>query len=321
VIVKVRRPRRGLLRDVDTGLAPVVEDERKLDCEYNALAWIQRHLEPLDDERFGAVRVLDLLPEHRAFVMEAAPAQNLGAALDPVLRGRNAQLSGSLCAAARNSGVWLAAYHPLASPPQTRDEPHTSEAFVASLRRLLEGVALDRGSRIDPRAVERQLVDQARNVLPAELPMGLGHGDYRPGNVLTDAAGRVFVIDTFATWRGPIYGDISHYLFSLKATRRQLYSPASQRWPAALEVIEREFLAGYFAGKPAPIAAVRLFEIQHLLYRWSRAARAAHWPGLAGLGKRARLTVKTRFFRGLLDRLLCDLAAPELPTTMEHPST
>jgi aminoglycoside phosphotransferase (APT) family kinase protein len=320
VVAKVRRPRRRPLSEADTPLTPIVADDRKLECEYNALAWIQRHLEPANDPRFGCVRVLELVPQLGAFVMESVPGTNLGGALDPILRGRVPELAPSLRQAVRNSGAWLAAYHRLPALPQTRSEPETSEAFAASLAELVEGVALDRWSGIDPLALERRLVDRARKALPAELPLGLGHGDYRPGNLLAGPSGRVFGIDTFATWRGPVFSDLGHYLFSLKSARRQIYAPAGRRWPAALDEVESGFLAGYFAGDRVPIEAIRLFEIQHLLYRWSRAARAARWPGLAGWGKRARLTLKTRFFRQLLERLLDEPAAHRAPAAIGSPS-
>ena len=62
------------------------------------------------------------------------------------------------------------------------------------------------------------------------------------------------VIDTFATWSGPIYYDLSHYLFALKAPRHRVYGRVSGRWAAAVDAVELEFLTGYFADAPIPLA-------------------------------------------------------------------
>ena len=103
---------------------------------------------------------------------------------------------------------------------------------------------------------------------------------------------------------------VCHYLYQLKLPPRWLAGRASPELQAELMRAEKAFLSGYFGEAPIPLAAVRLHEIQALFYRWSRAARAARWPGRQGLAKRARLFVKTRVFRDLFQWILRDLDAP-----------
>lgn len=324
LVVKVRHPRSTELKEADPELFPGVPDECKLAREHRALIAIEQHLRTLADHRLGGVRVLDCVPQLGALIMEAAPGANLAAGLDVVGRRRKSPLPDSLITGVRNSGRWLSAYQRMPSIPRTASQPNTREAFIASVRELLDGVALDRSRSVETRELGTHLTDRATHLLPSEFPSGMGHGDYHPGNVLADETGRVFVIDTFAAWQGPVYYDISHYLFSLK-TPRHWYSALGSRSPfsgfGALDLVENEFLNGYFDGAPIPIAAIRLFEIQHLLYRWSRAAGASRWPGLEGLGKRARLTVKSRFFRDLLARLLRDVNDQAPPTGVQRPPT
>jgi aminoglycoside phosphotransferase (APT) family kinase protein len=308
VVVKVRHPR-GASHPDDEELMPAVGDEFKLSYEYDALAAIEAQIGSREDPRFGAVRVLDLIPELGAFVMEAAPGQNLGSTFDEVLLRDGDPLSDELLVAARNTGAWLRACHGLPPMPQTEERSIRREAFLASLESLLEGAACDRWGHVDASELADRLFGVAAAVLPEELPAGVLHGDFRAGNVLADPKGRVFVIDTFANWRGPIYADLGHFLYQLALPPRWLSRKPSPRRLAALGSLEDEFLSGYFDEARVPIAAIRLFEAQALLYRWSRAARAARWPGREGWAKRARLRVKTRFFQDRLARILSDLDA------------
>jgi hypothetical protein len=308
VVVKVRHPR-GASHPDDEELMPAVPDEHKLSYEHSALAAIEAQIGPREDPRFGAVRVLDLMPEHGAFVMQSAPGDNLGSVFDEALLREPEPLSDGLLVTARNTGAWLRCCHGLPPLPQTQERSIRREEFVASLQSLVAGAECDRWGRVDASELGGLLLEVAVAVLPEELPAGILHGDFRAGNVLADPKGRVFVIDTFANWRGPIYADLGHFLYQLALPPRWLSRRPSPRRLAALDHLESEFLAGYFDGAKVPIVAIRLFEAQALLYRWSRAARAARWPGREGWAKRARLRIKTRFFQDRLGRILSDLDA------------
>lgn len=280
-------------------LGSPLEPERRCEMEYQMLAAVHRHLGRLGDPRFGAVRVLDVLPDRRALVMELVPYPSLR----DLLRGR-ARLWGSARTGAdlegvfRNAGAWLRTYQEL--PPPSAVEPrHTCrDAFLGYVDRVTEFLSRASGDRPFFGRVARAVATAGEVLLPEALPLGLNHADYAMRNVLVGPASRVTVIDTTGRWRTSIYEDVGYFLTDLECSGIQVLSQGRALGERASRYAE-VFLEGYFGRRDIPRAIVGLYEIQAMLDRW--ASSAARRAGAGGARSRAvaslRLGAVSRYLR------------------------
>ena len=265
--------------------------------EFRSLVSIREHFDGLGDARFGTVRALDLLPEQQAFVMESVPGDSLRRLLYRAHRGRWRAPS-RLEDAFHHAGAWLRTYHALrprdrVEPRDTRREDH--ERFVEGTSRYL-------GARLgDPEFFERMsraLRAAARDTLPEALPLGLGHGDFAPRNILVGPESRVTVLDTVGRFLTPIYEDVGYFLVSLHHNWPQALSLGAAFPAARLDGYRRAFLSGYFGAEPVPAAAVRQYEMQAALDLWANvASRPDHARGARRVRELARLALLSRSLR------------------------
>lgn len=297
-------------------LFPKVLPELKSRFEFVAMAAIERHMGRADDQRFAAVRVLELLPGQQGLVMERARERNLAHLL---LRGF--PLPTARIARERidrivyNCGSWLRRYHGLPELEHTRTRGKSRGEFTKAVSRFTDYLGRSNGNA-DFMRLGREMVFAAEATLPRLLPLGLAHGDYAPRNVLAAPGGRIRVIDTLGRWKAPIYEDISHFLVAIKASTTQIMSRGLACRPRRVEQLERQFLSGYFETQCIPLDHIRLFECQALIERWAantyRARDARNWKRLA---KKGRVMWSDAFMRNLVDRLLDDV-----PRTPASPS-
>jgi hypothetical protein len=283
------------------------DPRRKPELEFNALTLIHHTFAQLADPRFGTVAPLALLRRHRALVMLKVPEPRLSAVL---LRGRLGRAAPDLAATAlRNAGAWLATYHRLDAPPHTATRHATRAEFAAYVCDLADYLARDPRNRGFVERVRDRVVAAAGDVLPEQLPLGLGHGDFAPRNVLVGAGGRVTVIDTLARWRAPVYDDLGDFLFALRAPKAQVYALGHLLPPGVRAAREAEFLGGYFGAAEVPVRALRLFEAQAALERLASLQRAAT-VSAPGPAERLGAGLTHRFLRSALDALMEALDHP-----------
>jgi hypothetical protein len=282
-------------------LPPAVDD--KAPFEYRALAAIYEQFSD-GDWRFGRVRPLALLPSDRTVVLEELPLQGVDAALSRRRFFRSGRARPQLETALRNAGAWLHRFHRMPLLAHTRRRHASRDEFVKSL----DSAALYLQKNLGRTSAVDRLIDRARcaasGALPSDLPLGLNHGDFAPRNLLLSDDGRVHGIDTLARWEAPIYEDIGHFLAALETTEMQMFSQGLWIARAELDRHKRAFVEGYF-GQAVPWEAVRLFELQALLYRWASAAQGMQEStGVRRLLKQARFTVRNRFFNQYARRLM-----------------
>jgi aminoglycoside phosphotransferase (APT) family kinase protein len=282
--------------------ATPLDPRRKSEAEFRALAMIHEAFTPLADPRFGTVAPLDFLHAHRALVMEKVAEPRLSALL---LRGSRLHRSAQGVAetALRNTGAWLATYHRLGGPARTRVRHGTRaefEGYVSELTAYLSRYVRDRALL---ERVRTRVLAAAAEELPAELPMGMSHGDFAPRNVLVAPDGRVTVIDTLARWHAPVYDDIGEFLSALRAPKAQAYAQGRLLAPDVVAAWEDAFLGGYFGAAPRPMRALRLFEAQAALERLASVRRASEARGGGGPADRLRTSLTARFLCLWLDRL------------------
>jgi hypothetical protein len=290
------RPRRA------SALDPALKSE----AEYAALAMIHDEFQRLADPRFGTVPPLDFVRAHRALVMEKVADPRLPSILLRGSRFRGSRADEAV-PALRNTGAWLRAYHELGGCEHTGVRHATRNEFLDYIAELTDYLVYHERHGALFRRVQARVEAIAAEALPADLPLGMTHGDFAPRNVLVGDGARVTVIDTLARWRAPIYDDLGDFVFALKASKPQVYSQGVAFGAGPLARWQDAFLDGYFGPATRPAAALWLFEIQALLERWASARRVALGASGASLAIRARTVTATRFLTRYLDRLVDDL--------------
>jgi hypothetical protein len=207
----------------------------------------------------------------------------------------------------RNAGSWLRAYHSL--PLKATDRHQSRAEFIDANIKLTDYLTSTMEDARFFQEVASTINAAALAVLPDSLPVGLSHGDYAMRNILVGAGNRVTVLDTLARWRTAIYEDIGYFLTNLKVAWPQVISQGLVFKESLIEQCEKAFLSGYFDSEPVPIRAIKLYEIQALLDRWSgRVARLKQLDATRPQGtKRLRLTLENRYYKISLRRLMQSL--------------
>jgi hypothetical protein len=281
----------------------------KAPCEFSTLAAIHEHFERLGDRRFCTVRPLAVLPVERTIVMEESRSVSLARLLKRCHRLAISQQPLELRNAFRYAGAWLRRYHGLSLLSHTRPRHADRKEFIDSVRRVGFFLAGAVGHDEFLRAVIDRVSVLARAALPSQLPLGLAHTDFAPRNVLVDSAGSVAAIDTLGRWQAPLYEDIGYFLVALQTGEVQMYSQGLWLTEALLQEFETAFLDGYFESARLPRQAVRLFEVQSLLYRWAAIAHGSQKSaGIRRLVKRCRLVAQNSFLLHHLRRLVKQLS-------------
>jgi hypothetical protein len=253
-------------------LGPRIEPSDKFEAQYKAMSKIHEYFSGLADPRFGTVRPLDKLTEHRAIIMEEVPAPSLRRLVEQSSRLKNPfRLGGSndLSLAFRNAGAWLCRFHSMPIDQSVKIHNGQRSDFIATINKLVDFLVNDDPRNIFLQQVAAKTAEDAMHILPGELPLGLRHGDYGTSNILAGLDGKVTVIDTPAICRSPIYEDLAYLLVALKAKWSQVLSQKLVYDSRQFAVYEREILSGYFGQSPIPYRIIRLYQVQTLLVRWS----------------------------------------------------
>ncbi len=263
-----------------------------------------------DDPAFGAVRPLDWLAAEATILMDYVEAGTLRQRVMEELRVRRPLAS----ADARDSlpwhraGEWLRAFQnspttqPLPARQSTRDE--VAERFTA-YHDYLAGELGARGVG----DVARRGAALATEVLPEQLPLAVGHGDYAPRNMFVSTDARVTVFDPLPRWRVPRYEDLCRFMVSLRLLGVQVHTRGAAIDERRIEEHERQVLSGYLADDHSCLAQVRTYQLLILLDKWSALVAASQsGRSLSRRVQRASLRLASGYMRGQSRRLL-ELAA------------
>jgi len=254
-------------------LGPMIEPAAKFEAQYKAMSKIHEFFTDLADPRFGTVRTLDIVTEHQAIIMEEVPAPSLRHLVEQTSRLKN-PLRGSgpnnLVLAFRNAGAWLCRFHsmPTVQPVKVIHNGQRLD-FVTTINKLVDFLINADTRNLFLQQIAAKTVQDAMQILPEELPLGLRHGDYGLSNILAGLDGKITVLDTPAICHSPIYEDLAYLLVGLKAKWSQIFSLKLAYDSHQFALYEREFLSGYFGQSPIPDRIIRLYEVQALLVRWS----------------------------------------------------
>jgi hypothetical protein len=215
------------------------------------------------------VRVLDLMREQNAYVMEAIDQPTLREFALQNGRVPSRRSLRQVCTVFNHCGAWLRAYHSMPLPTSLPIHHSEVEEFVL----FTEELAAFLGRRTANHAffswVSRTIRELAARVLDGPLPIGVAHGDYAMRNVLVGSGSRVTVLDTPARYRTCIYRDIAVLLTDLEWSRVPALGGASLVHLRRSNAYRAAFLDGYFGTSPHADTALKLYEAQALLERFA----------------------------------------------------
>jgi hypothetical protein len=333
VVVKVRHSQPDLRRldrfEHRPVLAPVrdLSDQDAARREYDGLRLIGDAVHDDGTNRFGLMRPLAWLPDHAAIVTDLVEEPTLRSL---VLRrsrlhlGRRPPLDERSW---RNAGAWLRLFHTrrtsLVLPPRG-----AAAGDVGDLYREYADFLVD---RIGAVPLLQQLSsgggELAEGTLPAELPLGTGHGDFVATNVFAGPEGRITGFDPLPIWRLPVYQDLATLVVGLRVLPVQTVTRGLALPRATLDRYEAEFLRGYFGEDPVPHSAVLAFQLLVLLDRWAAlVSQQARRRSLRRHAQDARIHVACRHYEREARRLLVridklgtvqDPEGPRLPATTD----
>jgi aminoglycoside phosphotransferase (APT) family kinase protein len=270
---------------------------------YEALRKVRRHFDDLGDPHLGGPPILDHVPANGALIFERVAGTSANRLVRRNLRYSIRGQQALLLEASHRAGRWLSEFHRVDVPRIIVDRSLRSD-FLSDFDRYVHH--LESNGRLDAMSRSRVAAVRARaeGVLPAELPLGLAHGDFAWRNVLIDSSGRVVVIDTLARRFAPVFEDISTLIVGMRTSRMQVLSHGAAFSAGLLESVERAVLAAYFGDRP-PVVELNIYATFVLLDRW-----AALVP-VAGAGRMSRFPPRglaDRFFKRELERLMSRLA-------------
>lgn len=306
------RHRENTGKDSRPRLAPGPTDYReKTWLEYTALKAIYEHFERLGNPSLGAIRVLDFIQSPQTIIMDEHS--------DPSLRSLFAKANRlnhllgrapDLRKAFFNAGAWLKAYSTLPKLENVITRHSHREDFNESIVNFTGFLSRISGDTSFFQRIEKTVIAAANEIMPSNLPVGIGHGDYAMRNILVGANDRITVFDTCAKWKVPIYEDIAYLLVQLETNALQVLTQGLTIHARTFAAYQGEFLAGYFGETHIPIEMVRLFQIQSLLDSWSSQVSIStkQYAGIKLVYKKLFLTLQNRQYRAIMNRLLNETA-------------
>jgi len=307
-------PKRVEITGIDSRprLAPGPTDYRiKPWLEYTALKAIHEHFAKLGNPSVGTIRVLDFIQDTQTIVMDEHRDPSLRSLFAKAnclnhLRGRAPDLRKAFF----NAGVWLKTYSTLPKVENVITRLPKRDDFNASVITFADFLSPIFADTSFFQRVEKIVIPATEELMPCELPLGIGHGDYAMRNILVGENDRVTAFDTCAKWRVPIYEDIAYFLVQLETNGLQVLSQGFAIDSRTLAAYQREFLAGYFGEAHIPIEVIRLFQIQSLLDSWSSqvAITTKRHAGMKMLYKNSYRALLNRRYRTIMERLLDQIA-------------
>ncbi len=263
----------------DRLLKPVSSPLVKSKLEFEALSAIAQHFEALADPRFAWIKVYAHLENPPATVIEKVSEVTF----DKLLRQpKMAQDGYTSSRVMKNLGSWLAEYHKI-DMRQVELRDARADQVITGMVKLL-GIISNSNSWPRPLPESERVIRQAASyLLPDELPLGLGHGDFAPRNVFVGSGSSVAVIDSLARYSAPIYEDIAYLLVELLSGAVRLRRGTLPISTAELAGLRTALLEGYSI---ADDEVLNIFELRALLDKWRSLTQRARSNNLKGRATR-----------------------------------
>jgi hypothetical protein len=211
----------------------------------------------------GVVRPLLLMPDEAGLVMSFVDAPTLRTTVLHLsrLRPTRGRLDEAVAGCAL-AGRWLRTYQ---ERSMTSDRPvrqGTREEVVEQLRAY--GAFLDSPPWRRMAAAGAELVAR---LLPRDLPLAVGHGDFAPRNMLA-RDGQLTVIDPLPRWQVPAYDDLCRFLVGIRLIGEQVHTHGLAFSSDTLEALDEAAVAAYL-GPDADRAPLRAYQLLILMDKWT----------------------------------------------------
>jgi hypothetical protein len=278
-------------------LAPITDRVAKQRFEHDTMAAIEAEVAGRADPALAAVRVLGLLPDEGALLLEAVRWPTLRDRLRLLLVRRDRAARSAMELAFHRCGRWLRMLHELDGEVEAR---HRSGDEVVAVTAALEE-HLRRSGLTEPvlARVRRLTDDRPASCYPPAYPLARAHGDFAPRNLFVADGGRIAGFDVVGRWQTPPALDLAYFAAALRFSRLQLRTGGRAVPEGTFRRAETALLDGY--DETVPDAPLRAFVLLVLLDRWaalrSRAAvsaRSADLTAIDRVGVRAITEALTR---------------------------
>jgi hypothetical protein len=265
-LAKVRRDSTAGAGPTGGGARPRLRQQPAGAAELTLLEWagleaIERAC--ADADGLGVVRPLLLLRDEAGLVMSYVDAPTLrGAVLDlsrlrPGRGHRDDVVEG--CALA---GRWLRTFQEHAAGSDRPVRQGTRAEVVGLLHDYGTFLASPAWRRIAAAGAQRVTA-----VLPDELPVTVGHGDFAPRNMLI-GDGRLTVIDPMPRWQVPVYDDLCRFLVGIRLIGEQVHTHGLAFDSGTLDALEEAAVTAYLGAGVDP-APLRAYQLLILMDKWS----------------------------------------------------
>jgi hypothetical protein len=252
--------------ETTSGVRPRLHNESASAEELTLLEWsgletIERAC--ADTEGIGVVRPLLLMPDLAGLVMSFVEAPTLRSVVLDLSRLRRSR--GSLedaRAGCTLAGRWLRTFQDNSAASDRPARQGTRTDVVDRLEAYGEFLGTTVWRRLAAQGAE--LVTE---LLPPELPLSLGHGDFAPRNMLL-RGGCLTVLDPLPRWLVPAYDDLCRFLVGLRLIGEQVHTHGLAFGSDTLDALEDATLAAYL-GSAADRAPLRAYQLLILMDKWS----------------------------------------------------
>ncbi|WP_151081403.1 hypothetical protein [Nocardioides cynanchi] len=245
----------------------------------------------------GVVRPLLLMPEAATLVMSFVNAPTLRSSVLELSRLRPGRSGpGVAVTGCGLAGTWLRHFQERAPVSDRPIQQGTRDDVVERLRAY--GAYLD-SPKWDVLVTEG--VKLATEVLPRELRLAAGHGDFAPRNMLM-GDDRLTVIDPLPRWRVPVYDDLCRFLVGLRLIGEQVHTHGLAFSSTTLDPLEEAAIASYLPPE-ADRAGLRAYQLLILMDKWTAMIDGPR-QGVSGRLTRRSAALADHLVRGEAERLL-----------------
>jgi hypothetical protein len=229
--------------------------------EWSGLETIERACG--DTAGLGVVHPLLLMRDEAGLVMsftDAPTLRNVVLDLSRLRRGRGS--FDEAVAGCTLAGRWLRTFQERSPESDRPVRQGTREDVVDQLRAY--GEFLDSRSW---RRVATKGVELVSELLPRELPLTVGHGDFAPRNMLL-RDGRLTVLDPLPRWQVPTYDDLCRFLVGIRLIGEQVHTHGLAFGSGTLDALEDAAVAAYLE-PGAERAPLRAYQLLILMDKWT----------------------------------------------------